>query len=117
MGTFRAGAARRVITPHIGCHLSGLYEDRIATDAHGDLHARALVLDSGDTALAICVCDLLSASKEITERAKARAEALTGIPAGSILIAATHAHSGPATYALWEVPREDAFMEWVPAAL
>ncbi len=117
MGTFRAGAARRVITPHIGCHLGGLYEDRVATDVHGDLHARALVLDSGSTALAICVCDLLSVSKETTDRAKSRAEALTGIPAANILIAATHAHSGPATYALWEVPREDAYMEWLPDAI
>ncbi|MFB3883566.1 MAG: hypothetical protein ACE149_20050 [Armatimonadota bacterium] len=117
MSRFRAGAARRVITPHIGCHLGGLYEDRIATDAQGDLHARALVLDSGDTAAVVCVCDLLSMPKETADRAKARAEELTGIPPANILIAATHTHFGPATYPLWEVPREDAYMEWLPSAI
>ncbi len=52
MAGFRAGAARSCITPELGCHICGYFRDRIAEDIHDDLHAKALVLENDDTALA-----------------------------------------------------------------
>ena len=112
MPKLRAGAARACITPHIGCHISGYFNDRIAVDILDDTFAKAIVLDNGDSALAIVTLDLIAAHKEDLDRAKARAEDLTGIPAASILISCTHTHYGPAPVGLLDIPKEQAYMEW-----
>jgi hypothetical protein len=117
MAHFRAGAARRVITPTIGCHIAGYYEDRIAVDIHDELCAKALVLESGDTVLAICVCDLIGLPGEDVARAKRAVREVTGIPESNTLIACTHTHYGPATRGGWDVPREQAYMEALPGHL
>lgn len=117
MAQFRAGAARSVITPTIGCHIAGYYEDRIAVDIHDELYAKALVLESGDTVLAICVCDLIGLPGEDVTRARRAVREVTGIPESNTLIACTHTHYGPATSGVWEVPRDEAYMEAVPGHL
>jgi hypothetical protein len=114
MSQLCAGAARMVMTPDLGCHISGYYEDRVAQDIRDDLYAKAIVLESSDTCLAIVVCDLIVLLKEDVDRAKARTEELTGIPADNILIAATHTHFGPSTEAGYDVSREEEFMERFP---
>jgi len=53
MPKLRAGAARACITPPIGCHISGYFNDRIAVDILDDTFAKAIVLDNGDSALAM----------------------------------------------------------------
>jgi len=117
MPQLRAGAARAVITPDIGCHIPGYYEDRVAVDIHGDLHAKAVVLDSGDTCLAICVCDVIALPRGDVLAAKARTEEMTGIPAANVLLQATHTHYGPATAAGYAIPRDDAYMERLPGRI
>ncbi len=117
MAHLRAGAARSTITPNIGCHIAGYYEDRIATDVRDELYAKSLVLESGDTSLAICVCDIISLAAEDIDKAKARAQELTGIPKENMLVAATHTHYGPATDSLFAVPREEEYMEWLPGRI
>ena len=112
MPKLRAGAARACITPHIGCHISGYFDDRIAVDILDDTFAKAIVLDNGDDALAIVVLDLIAAHKEDLDRAKARAEELTGIPAANIVISCTHTHYGPAPVGLLDIPKEQAYMDW-----
>jgi hypothetical protein len=59
------------------------------------LHARCLVLDDGRTALALVVVDSCMIPREILDKAKALAEKKTGIPAGNMLISATHTHTAP----------------------
>jgi neutral ceramidase len=117
MAELRAGAGRAAITPDIGCHIPGYYEDRVAVDIHGELYAKALVLDSGDTSLAVCVCDVIGLAQEDVAEAKAQAEALTGIPAANILVQATHTHYGPATTDGYEIARDEAYMERLPGRI
>ena len=114
MSALRAGAARMVMTPPLGCHISGYYHDRIAGGIRDDLYAKSIVLESSDTSLAIVVCDVIGLPKEDVDRAKARAQELTGIPSSHILVAATHTHFGPATEGGYEVPREEEFMAQLP---
>ena len=113
MGKLRAGAAQVDITPHLGCHLAGHLTDRLATDILDPLHARAVVLESAGQRLAIVSCDLIVLVREDLDPVKARLEEICGIPAGNILIAATHTHYGPATRGLFDVPREDEYVEWM----
>ena len=114
MGKLRAGAARMVMTPDLGCHISGYYEDRVARDIRDDLYAKAIVLESEDTCLAIVVCDIIHLLKDDVDRAKACAQESTGISADNILVAATHTHFGPSPEAGYDVPREDEFMARFP---
>ncbi|MFB3882976.1 MAG: hypothetical protein ACE149_17050 [Armatimonadota bacterium] len=114
---FRAGAARNVITPNLGCHISGYFEDRIAQDIHDDLYARAIVLESEDTSLAIVVCDLLGLELQDTEKAKQLAQHLSGIPAENILITATHTHFGPTTSRGANTIHGIDYMDWLPGRI
>lgn len=91
----RAGAAAGIITPRLGVSINGYFNDRVARHIHDELHARCLVLDDGKTRLAIVVCDGCMIPREIMDAAKALIAQRSGIPAGRVLISATHTHTGP----------------------
>jgi len=107
----RAGSARSCITPRVGCHICGYFTDRIARDIHDDLFAKALVLENGDTTVAIVICDLIALQKEDVDVAREHASRLTGIPSENILVACTHTHFGPATRGALGTPRDEQYME------
>lgn len=90
----RAGAAVVEITPQrFPVSMTGGFQDRQASSAHDPLHARAIVLDDGNTRLAIVVCDSCLIARETFDEAKAGAARATGIPAKNMLMSATHTHS------------------------
>ena len=91
----QAGAATSNITPPLGSSLNGGMQDRRATTIHDELHARCLVLDDGQSKLAIIICDLCMIPREIVLDAERQIEESTGIPASHVLISATHSHSCP----------------------
>ena len=93
--TWRAGAATSNITPPLGTSLNGGMQDRAADYVHDELHARSLVLDDGQTKLAIVVCDSCMLPQSILDEAKHLAHGHTGIPLDQMLISATHTHSAP----------------------
>lgn len=92
-----AGAAEVVITPPVGTYLDGYgARNSGSTGVHDELHARALVLDDGTTRVALVSCDLIGVDRRLVARVRELASNATGIPAGNMLIAATHTHAGPA---------------------
>jgi hypothetical protein len=95
--TLSCGAARSVITPPLGVSLAGSYTDRRAARVDGDLYARALVLESDGTALAVVACDLIGVRASTVAGARRLIAAATGIPAERVLVHGTHNHSGPLT--------------------
>ncbi len=95
--TLTAGHAAAIITPPIGTYLEGYFPpDDVSQGVHDDLHARALVLDDGETAVAIVSCDLMGVDRHLVAEARELASKRTGIPAEHIVIAGTHTHAGPA---------------------
>jgi len=91
----QAGVARANITPPVGAFLAGFgSRDHGCEGVHDELFARALVLRSGDTALAIVSCDLIGLTCQSVETIRKQVEAATGIPAASVMLACTHTHSG-----------------------
>ena len=90
---FRAGAALSNITPPLGGAIIGGFLPFPATHVHDELHARCLVLDDGSTRLAIVICDLLGASREMFDAARQLVEKETGIPGANVMLAGTHTHS------------------------
>ena len=94
----RAGAAAVDITPQeFPLNMPGGFSANLAESAHDPLHARALVLDDGETMLAIAVLDSLGAPPEVLDEAKEIASQETGIPAERMLICSTHTHSAPSS--------------------
>ena len=93
-----AGAAKANITPYVGAFLAGFgSRDRGCEGVHDELFARALVLKSDETSVAIVSCDLIGLTRASIEAIRKQIEAATGIPAGHVMLACTHTHSGPTT--------------------
>jgi hypothetical protein len=113
MGTLRAGAAELDITPPLGCHLVGYFQDRIAEDIHDELHVRALALDNGQCTLGLIVCDLIDLPVRVVEGAKARIEEVTGVAPGQVLISCTHTHTGPSAVGALGTPDEPEYAAWL----
>ena len=112
-GKLRAGAATANITPLLGCSLAGLFEDRIATEVHDELHVRALALDNGQTQIAIAMVDSCMVPRSIFDAAKAIVREQTNLPASNILLAATHTHTAPpATHVMQSLP-DPKYTEWL----
>ena len=99
---FRAGAATSNITPRLGTSINGYFTDRRAENVHDELHARCLVLDNGETRLAIVVCDSCMIPREVMDAAKRRIQEKCALPANHILISATHTHTGPSCVSLFQ---------------
>ena len=94
---FKVGAARRVITPNPLLPISGgLGPTAEAREKQGELTARAVVFQEGDTTVAVVGLDLLGFPSVLCDRVRTR---VPRIPAKNILIGSTHTHSAPDCYA------------------
>ncbi len=98
----RAGAALSNITPPLGISINGYFNDRTAAYIHDELHARCLVLDDGQTRLAIVVCDSCMIPREIIDAAKRKIEEKSGLAPDHVLVSATHTHTAPTCAAVFQ---------------
>jgi len=62
---------------------------------HDSLHARALVLQQGDSKAIVAVADAIMLPDDFCEQAVAEIAAATGAPRDHVLLSATHAHTVP----------------------
>ncbi len=109
---FRAGAAAQDITPATWpVHLVGSFSERGAEKAWDRLHARALVLDDGQTRLALVIVDSCLIPRSLFDEAKQRASKQTGIPTDRMLMSATHTHSAPASLHRLFAQANEAYLE------
>jgi hypothetical protein len=98
--TFRAGAHQVDISPEkFPVSVNAMFTERSATSAVDRLYAKALVLDDGQTRLALCVVDTCMMPRDLIDQAKNLAAKATGIPTDRICISATHTHSAPSAMA------------------
>jgi hypothetical protein len=88
-----AGAATSNITPPLGELIVGNWTPAPATHIHDELHARCLVLDDGETRVAIVVADNVGIPRRVLDEAKRLTYERSGIPVERILISSTHTHS------------------------
>ena len=92
----RAGAAAVDITPQqFPINMPGGFSANLAESAHDPLHARALVLDDGQAAIAMVVVDNLGAGPDVLDEVKALVASRTGMDPAKMLISSTHTHTGP----------------------
>ncbi|MCA1964129.1 MAG: hypothetical protein LDL31_09320 [Prosthecobacter sp.] len=89
----RAGAATSNITPEIGGLIVGGFSPFPSTHIHDELHARCLVLENEGRKVAIVVCDLLGAARQLFDEAARLVEKECGISREALLMSCTHTHS------------------------
>ena len=91
----RVGVAETDITPPVGFPMAGYYHERLAEGTLDPLKAKAIVFRDDDTKAALVVCDLIGISTDLSREVRKRTSLKTGIPAGNIIISATHSHTAP----------------------
>ncbi len=92
------GIAQVNYTPEVGLDLEGNYRgnDYASRGVHDSLYARAIVAkDKEGNKAAILTVDICDLGKATVEFMRADIASRTDIPAGNIMIMATHTHSGP----------------------
>ena len=94
-GDFRAGAAAVVITPPAGIPMAGYYSERGAQGIHDDLYAKAIVIEQGGATAALVALDLIAAPRDLVEDARAEIDRVCRVRGASVMISATHSHTGP----------------------
>jgi hypothetical protein len=98
--TFRAGAHQVDTSPEkFPVIVNAMFTERSATSVVDRLYAKALVLDDGQTRLALCVVDTCMMPRDLIDQAKSLAAKATGIPTDRMCISATHTHSAPSAMA------------------
>jgi hypothetical protein len=113
-GTLAGGAAAVDITPlRLPVSMTGSFQDRQATGVHDRLHARSLVLDDGETRIAIVICDSCLIPRDIFDKAKQSASKRTGIPTSQILTAATHTHTAPTVLKAAQCTPDPQYLEYL----
>lgn len=110
----RVGAHAMDVTPlKFPISVNGNMQDAPASKAHDQLQARCLVLDDGETKIAIAVVDSCMIPRELFEDAKRQANKLTGIPINRMLMSATHAHSCPAVTGVFQVEPDVDYIKFL----
>jgi len=95
-GEFRAATAAVKITPPLGIPMAGYYSARGSQGVLDDLYAKATALDDGKTKVALVTCDLIGLPRSVVVEARRIVAEKTGLAADSVMISATHTHTGPA---------------------
>ena len=96
----KAGISEVNITPPVGISMCGFAARGGPSEAiHDELYARALVLDDGETQVAIVGADVISFAPDLVNRIRELVEHSLGIPGGHILLNGSHSHSGPSVMA------------------
>ena len=91
------GAAVEIITPDPLLPVSGGFgPSNPVKEKRGDLTARAIVFQRGETTVAVVSLDLLGFPSVLADRVR---QLVDRIPPQNILVASTHTHSGPDCYA------------------
>ena len=91
----RAGAAINKITPPAGSIMGNSYGKEICEGVHDDIYARTIVFEKDGVRAAFIALDLISIPHRIVVETRDLISRITGIPAGNIIMSATHCHAGP----------------------
>lgn len=106
----KAGTAVVDITPKMWpLHLRGSFHPRIVDSARDPLHVRCLVLDDGETTIALALVDSCMVHRDVLDPARKEAAEKTGIPVEQIMVCATHTHSAPFPNVQHDTPEEKAY--------
>ncbi len=95
-GELRAGFAKKEITPNKPVPLGGYSarKGKPSEGVHDPIYARALVLDDGESRLALVVLDLIGIDRRCREAVLRALKGKVDLRADQLMMSATHTHSG-----------------------
>ena len=105
-----AGAAQIDITPSGEVAIAGSLTRRESTGVLDPLHARAVVIESGDRRLAFVLLDLIMLGNEDMLAARQAVSESAGVPIEGVCVSCIHTHTGPSTLGMFESPREASYI-------
>ncbi|MEN6561778.1 MAG: hypothetical protein ABFD52_13490 [Acidobacteriota bacterium] len=117
----KVGVGETIITPPAGMAMAGYRRTEVSKGVHDDLFARSLLVEGPDgKTVVLMTLSLVEVRRPWVEAIREGVARRTGIPGESILISATHTHSGPDvggledpyTKALIAKSVESAVMAW-----
>jgi len=106
--SLRAGAAKAVITPHVGCWMDGNVREEGSKGVHDQLYARALVVERDGETVGIVALDVCGFYRPVAEQVRQCAAQMVGLAPERLLVAATHTHAGPAFLGILGEPGDEA---------
>jgi len=112
--TLKAGSAMSNITPWLGTLIPGGFRPRYAQDVDDELLAKALVIDNGETRIAMVTCDLIAVTQQMSDRVKTRVAERCGIPPENVMVNATHTHTAASVAELLGVDEATDYTVWAP---
>ncbi len=95
---FDVGVGSVDITPAEEITLAGSPSPKKTSVVDTPLFVKAMVISSGERRVAIVTVDTLKYFTVFVDQARKHVEATTGIPAGNVIICASHTHRGPLCY-------------------
>ena len=108
----RAAIAEVNITPPVGVSMCGFAVRKGPSEGiHDELFARALVLDNGETQVAIVGADVIGFAPDLVNRIRGLVERSVGISGDRVLLNGSHSHSGPTVMAFRCMGDRDAAYE------
>ena len=111
---FLVGAATADVTPKNGVSMDGaISKPGPAKGVHDPLTARAIVMKSGGTTIALAIVDMCMIEKSVYDKAKEIVQEKVGIPPSRVLAAATHSHATPRAIHIGRGPLDDAYHVWL----
>ncbi|HVR83108.1 MAG TPA: hypothetical protein VMU54_02275 [Planctomycetota bacterium] len=93
-GPLQAGFGSADLTPEVGANIPGGFRPNPNKGIRDPLYAVACVLSDGSTPVALVGIDEVFVMKSTVQKARDRIGQTTKIPAGNVLIAASHTHTG-----------------------
>ena len=90
-----AGFGVAEITPEKPMRMAGYFNERVSDGTLDPLLAKAVVFRQGEQHAALVFCDLCMVSPRLAADSRGKIEKACGIPTENVVVAATHAHTGP----------------------
>ena len=112
-GLHAGASATNIDPPKLPVVQNGGFAKRMANAVVQSLHARSLVLRSGDERIAICVVDTCMMDRELCDRAKELVAEKTGIATDRILLSATHTHTAPSVMRCLGCPADPEYPDFL----
>lgn len=113
MNKLMAGFARVNITPMLGIHVAGYYQERTADGVLDELELNVLALACEDKRAVIISGDLIEIRTEIAEDYLPYISEVTGLPCDAIILHATHTHTGPRLRKTTDIEIEKEYFQMV----
>ncbi len=114
---FFAGYAQTDYTPEPGLPLLGQMSQRLATGARDPLQCHAMAMRQGDETVVLVTADICMMEVWLVNAMQQEWARRTGLPAGSLILHATHTHDAPSATSLLMETAVPEFVESLQVAI